>query len=97
MDFISGKHISRRTMLKGVGATLGLPLLDAMVPAGRAAAAVSAYRAEERTRLVCIENVHGAAGSNDLGASLGLWSPKEEGSQFDLSGSSMEPLESFRK
>ena len=62
MDFISGKHISRRTMLKGVGATLGLPLLDAMVPAGRAAAAVSSYRAEERTRLVCIENVHGAAG-----------------------------------
>ena len=97
MDFISGKHISRRTMLKGVGATLGLPLLDAMVPAGRAAAAVSSYRAEERTRLVCIENVHGAAGCNDLGASLGLWSPEEEGSQFDLSGSSMEPLESFRK
>ena len=97
MDFISGKHISRRTMLKGVGATLGLPLLDAMVPAGRAAAAVSSYRAEERTRLVCIENVHGAAGCNDLGASLGLWSPEEDGSQFDLSGSSMEPLESFRK
>ena len=33
--YISGKHISRRTMLRGMGATVALPLLDAMIPAGR--------------------------------------------------------------
>ena len=30
MEFITGKHISRRKMLQGVGAAVGLPLLDAM-------------------------------------------------------------------
>lgn len=97
MDFITGKHISRRTMLKGMGATVGLPLLDAMVPASRPLAATEAGRTADGTRLVCIENVHGAAGCNDLGASLGLWAPKEEGKDFDLSLSSMRTLEPFRK
>jgi len=31
--FITRKHLPRRTFLRGVGATLALPLLDAMVPA----------------------------------------------------------------
>lgn len=97
MEFITGKHISRRTMLKGMSASVGLPLLDAMVPAGRPLATTEAGKAADSTRLVCIENVHGAAGCNDLGASLGLWSPKEEGKDFDLSLSSMSPLEEYRK
>ncbi|MBT8489220.1 MAG: DUF1552 domain-containing protein [Gemmatimonadetes bacterium] len=97
MDFITGKHISRRAMLKGMGATVGLPLLDAMVPAARPMAATAAGRAADSTRLVAIENVHGAAGCNDLGAELGLWAPKEEGKDFDLSLSSLKPLEPFRK
>ena len=33
MSVISGKHVARRTMLRGLGATLALPFLDAMVPA----------------------------------------------------------------
>jgi hypothetical protein len=97
MDFITGKHISRRTMLKGMGASVGLPLMDAMVPASRPLAATEAGRSADSTRLICIENVHGAAGCNDLGASLGLWSPQEEGKDFDLSLSSMSPLERYRK
>jgi len=97
MDFITGKHISRRAMLKGMSASVGLPLLDAMVPAGRPMASTEAGRAADSTRLVCIENVHGSAGCNDLGASLGLWSPKEEGKDFDLSLSSMNPLDPYRK
>jgi Protein of unknown function (DUF1552) len=97
MDFITGKHISRRALLKGMGASVGLPLLDAMVPAGRPLASSEAGRAADSTRLVCIENVHGSAGCNDLGASLGLWSPKEEGKDFDLSLSSMNPLDPYRK
>ena len=97
MDFITGKHISRRTMLKGMGASMGLPLLDAMVPASRPLSATEAGRSADSTRLVAIENVHGAAGCNDLGASLGLWSPREEGKNFDLSLSSMNPLDPYRK
>lgn len=97
MDFITGKHISRRAMLKGMGASVGLPLLDAMVPAARPLSATEAGRSADSMRLVCIENVHGAAGCNDLGSSLGLWAPKEEGKDFDLSLSSLSPLDAYRK
>ncbi|MEX2213421.1 MAG: DUF1552 domain-containing protein, partial [Phycisphaeraceae bacterium] len=38
MSFITGKAISRRAMLRGAGAVIALPLLDAMIPAGLAAA-----------------------------------------------------------
>ena len=37
--FITRKHISRRTMLRGMGVTMALPLLEAMVPARTALAA----------------------------------------------------------
>ena len=96
MKIISGKHISRRAMLKGTGAAIGLPLLDAMVPAGRLWAATPNARAANRTRLVCIEQVHGAAGCNDWGASQNLWSPAETGRDFDLSPTSLRSLEPFR-
>ena len=43
---------------------MALPFLDAMVPAGR----LLAKAAAERTRLVCIEEVHGLAGCNDWAA-----------------------------
>ena len=97
MQYLSGKHISRRTLLKGAGAAIGLPLLDAMVPAGRLWASTPAARAADRTRLVCIEQVHGAAGCNDWGATQNLWSPAETGRDFDLTPSSLRPLEPFRK
>ena len=38
--FITKKHLTRRTVLQGVGAALGLPLLDAMIPAGAALAEI---------------------------------------------------------
>ncbi len=38
MSFITGKSISRRTLLRGTGAAIALPLLDAMIPAGMAMA-----------------------------------------------------------
>ena len=40
--FITKKHISRRTVLRGAGATLALPLLEAMVPAATALAQTAA-------------------------------------------------------
>ena len=61
---ITKKHISRRTMLRGMGVTMSLPFLDAMVPAGTA----YAQAMPKRVRLAAIEIVHGAAGSTAYGA-----------------------------
>ena len=44
MNFITKKSISRRTLLKGVGASFALPLLDAMIPAATAEAKTAAHR-----------------------------------------------------
>ena len=40
--YLTRKHLSRRTVLKGAGATIALPLLDAMIPAGTALAQTAA-------------------------------------------------------
>ncbi|MEO8682274.1 MAG: DUF1552 domain-containing protein, partial [Vicinamibacterales bacterium] len=89
------KHISRRTVLKGLGAAVSLPLLDAMVPAATAMTR-SAAAATGRTRLVALEMVHGAAGATNYGQKVNLWSPADAGPAFDLSPSSLAPLEPFR-
>ncbi len=94
MELITGRHIRRRTFIRGVGASLALPFLDAMVPAGRMATA--ATRESERTRLVAIEMVHGAAGCNQWGATQHLWSPAAAGSDFDLSPSALVSLDPWR-
>ena len=92
MNFITGKHIPRRTFLQGMGATVALPLLDAMVPAGRILKAAG----NDPTRLVCVEMVHGSAGSSPWGATQYLWSPEKVGREFDLTPSALSPLEPFR-
>ena len=93
MDVITGKHMPRRTFLRGLGATVALPLLDAMVPAGRV---LRAGRAADPTRLVAIEIVHGAAGCSPWGATQHLWAPAQTGRGFDLSPSALSPLEPYR-
>src|SRR6202789_3099189 len=83
--FLTRKHISRRTMLRGAGVTLALPLLDSMIPAQtplRKTAAVAPKR------FVGIWHPHGAA--------PGYWSPLQEGADFDFSFIT-KPLEPFRK
>jgi hypothetical protein len=90
--FLMQKHISRRTALKGMGVTVALPFLEAMVPAGAAAKAASG-----KVRLAAIEMVHGSAGATAIGAKKFLWSPEATGSAFDLSTSSLAPLEPFRE
>jgi hypothetical protein len=95
--FLTGKYMSRRTALRGLGATIALPLLDAMVPARRVFAQTAAGRAAGRTRLVCIEQVHGAAGCSEYGMSQNFWNPAATGRHFDLSKSSLVSLEPFRK
>ncbi len=95
MEFITGKHLPRRTFLSGMGATIALPLLDAMLPAGRLWGSSAAEEAA-KTRFIAIEMVHGAAGSNEWGAKQHMWSPAELGRNFDLAPSALQPLEPFR-
>src|SRR5213596_1739897 len=97
MSFITGKHIPRRTVLRGLGATVALPFLDAMTPAGGLWSRTVRAASLDRTRLVCIEMVHGAAGSSEWGAGQHLWSPAATGREFDLAPSALSPLEPFRK
>jgi hypothetical protein len=97
MAFITGKHVARRTMLRGLGATVALPFLDAMVPARGLVAAATTTASLDRPRLVCIEMVHGSAGSSPWGAEQHLWSPSAAGRAFDLGPTSLSPLEGFRK
>ena len=90
--YISKRHIPRRTVLRGLGATLALPLLDAMVPA---ATAMQKTAAAGKPRLAAIEMVHGAAGCSVEGLAKNLWSPAKDGSDFEFSPS-LSPLEPFR-
>jgi len=93
MHFLNGKPLPRRTFVQGMGATFALPFLDAMLPIGRAASRL----APDRTRFVAIEMVHGAAGCNELGAKMNLWSPAEAGRQFDLGPTALKSLDPYRK
>ena len=94
MHIISGKHISRRTVLRGVGASVALPFLDAMVPARQPW--WKTKKIIDNPRLVCLEMVHGSAGSNAWGATQHMWSPAEAGTGFDLTPSALSPLEPYR-
>jgi hypothetical protein len=76
-----------------MGATVALPFLDAMVPA---ATPLANTAAKGKVRFVAVEMVHGAAGSSNFGAERNLWSPAAVGTGFDLSPTSLAPLESMR-
>ena len=76
MNIITGRHLERRTFLKGMGASVALPFLDAMVPAGRLAAGA----VEDPTRFVAIELVHGAAGLQRVGCHPESLGPGRRGS-----------------
>jgi len=90
--FITKKHISRRAVLRGMGVTMALPLLEAMVPART----VFAKTAGGRVRLAAIEMVHGSAGATKFGLQKNLWSPAAVGRDFDLAPTALAPLEPFR-
>jgi hypothetical protein len=82
--FITRKHLSRRTLLKGAGAAVALPLLDAMVPASTALAQTAAA---PKTRMGFIYFPHGAVQA--------AWTPKGTGKDFEFSPI-LKPLEPFR-
>jgi hypothetical protein len=98
MNLLTQKALHRRTFLKGLSATIALPYLDAMDPAGRLLGKVSGSAAASRQRFVAIETVHGAAGSNAWGASKYLWAPEGVGRNFQLNPEgALSPLESWKK
>jgi hypothetical protein len=91
--FLTGKHLSRRALLRGTGAAIRLPLLDAMLPAQ---VPLRRTAARPRSRLVCIEMVHGAAGSAEQATGKHYWSPARDGTDFEFSYS-LEPLAPLRE
>jgi len=93
--FITKKHISRRAVLKGAGVTLGLPFLDAMVPAGTALAQTAAV---PKLRTGFFYLPHGAImGNTSHGPAADRWTPSGSGANFKLSPilSSLEPYKKY--
>ncbi len=84
MQLISKKHLSRRTLLRGAGAAIALPLLDSMLPA-QTPLAKTAANPEIKLGLCFIP--HGAVIAN--------WTPVGEGTDFKMSRT-LAPLEPFR-
>ena len=82
--FITKKHLSRRSVLRGVGAAISLPLLDAMIPA---ATALAQTAAAGRPRLGFFYFPHGAI--------MEQWTPAKVGTDFEVSPI-LEPLTAFR-
>jgi hypothetical protein len=81
--FLSGKTLPRRTFLQGMGASVALPFLDAMVPAGRFANRFT-DAATANTPFIAIEEVHGLAGCNAWGATQYLYAPEKVGKNFEM-------------
>src|SRR5579862_4006993 len=81
MTFLTAKSLPRRTVLRGMGATIALPVLEAMLPSRARAAAKPAHRFQT----FYVPN----------GMAMEHWSPKGEGAAFELSPI-LEPLAPFR-
>jgi len=82
---MSRQRLSRRTIIRGIGTAISLPLLEAMLP-HRAANATTAIDSPLRLVFVNVPN----------GMHMPAWTPRGEGSGFELA-SSMKPLEKLRK
>jgi len=82
--FVTKKSISRRTVLRGMGTTIALPFLEAMVPALTAAAQTAA---SPLTRFAVV--------FVPLGERPGYWTPSKAGRDFELT-LILKPLEPFR-
>jgi len=91
--YLTKKHLSRRTLLKGAGVSLALPLLDAMVPAATALAQTAAAR---KMRVGFFYMPHGAVLWNTAhGAEMDHWTPSGAGADFKLSPI-LSPLEDYK-
>jgi hypothetical protein len=80
MRIITGKHLSRRTLLRGAGAAVALPFLDAMHPA-----LAGPMKSVRRLGVVYVPN----------GIIMNQWTPAEFGKDFNFTRI-LKPLEPFR-
>jgi hypothetical protein len=85
MRYLTGKHLSRRTLLRGTGAAIALPLLESMIPAGVRDASAAGV---PRSRLACVYIPHGCV--------MSRWMPSSEGRDFELQPT-LQSLEPFRE
>jgi hypothetical protein len=84
--FITKKHLSRRTVLRGAGAAIALPFLDAMNPAGVAFAQTAAAKIPHRLAFVGFPH----------GAVMRLWAPAETGKDYAMTRI-LEPLAPYKQ
>ena len=84
MAFVTSKALSRRTALRGLGATLALPFLDSMVPA-LSLRGIAAGKPVHRFQAFYVPN----------GMAMQFWTPKTEGTGFEVSPI-LEPLSAYR-
>ena len=84
MNYITRKYLSRRTVLRGLGVSVALPLLDSMVPAQTP---LGKTAANSKSRLSCIYVPHGAT--------MDKWTPDAEGKGFAFT-EILTPLEKYR-
>ena len=92
--FLTKKHLSRRTVIKGAGVTLALPLLDAMIPAATVLAQTAAV---PKMRMGFFYIPHGAIMGNTVhGPQMDRWTPAGAGADFKLSPI-LAPLEPHKK
>src|SRR5580765_866303 len=82
---VTGKHLPRRTFLRGAGTALALPLLDAMVPA---------MKAERLTAAAPVRRLGFVM--YPLGVDEERWRPKEQGSDYSFS-EALAPLAPHKK
>jgi len=82
--FVTRKHLTRRTVLRGLGATLGLPLLDAMIPA-RTALAQTAAKTTPHVGFIYFPH----------GAVMNRWTPAAQGEIGEF-GDILKPLEKYK-
>jgi hypothetical protein len=93
--FVTKRHLSRRTVLRGAGVTLALPLLDAMIPA---ATALAQTAAAPKMRMGFFYIPHGAImGNTSHGPQMDRWTPAGAGADFKLSPilASLEPYKRY--
>ncbi|MEO8315562.1 MAG: DUF1552 domain-containing protein [Pseudomonadota bacterium] len=92
--FLTKKHLSRRIFLRGTGVALGLPFLEAMVPA---ATALAQTAAAPKLRAGFFYLPHGAIMNNTIfGKEVDVWSSTGKGTDFKL-GQTLSPMDPFKK
>ena len=92
MNILRKKTLPRRAFIKGAGVSIALPMLDAMIPA------LNAKSLKNNPRLICIEEVHGLPGCNELGAKKFLFAPQSTGRNYELVNDNvLKSLEKWRE